>query len=102
MKILKFFSGHADQNRSTPSDSGPEGLKGKQSTSSYRPSFIRHVRALVEDEFKDPVFCQRVAGLERMLRVRARSHSDKSPVDLPGSCLSGGERQGPMIQKIDA
>ena len=35
-----------------------------------------------------------------MLRVRARSHSDKPPVALPGSCLSGGERQGPMIQKM--
>ena len=60
------------QKWSPPSDSGPEGFQEKQSTSSYRPSFIRHVPALVEDEFEDPVFCQRVAGLERMLRVKAR------------------------------
>ena len=97
---FKFFSKHAGQNRSPPSDSGPEGFHEKQSTSSYRPSFLRYVPAYVAEEFKDPEFCKNVAGLERMLRVRGRSHSDKSPVDLPGTCLSGGERQGPMIQKM--
>ena len=68
---FKFFSGHAGQNRSPPSDSGPEGFQEKQSTSSCRPSFLRHVPAHVAEEFKDPEFCKRVAGLERMLRVKA-------------------------------
>ena len=75
MKILSFFSGHAGQNRSLPSVSGPEGFQEKQSTSSHCPSFISPVPALVEKEFKDPVFCRRVAGLERMLRVRARTEN---------------------------
>ena len=39
------------------------------------PSFISPVPALVEKEFQEPVFCQRVAGLERMLRVRARTEN---------------------------
>ena len=59
------------------------------STSSYRPSFLRHVPALAEEEFKDPEFCKRVAGLERTLRVRARIHKP------PGVCncsVGGGER----------
>ena len=99
-KIFKLFPGHAGQNRSPPSVSGPEGFQEKQSTSSHCPSFISPVPALVEKEFQDPVFCQRVAGLERMLRVRARSQSTMSPVDLPCTCLSGGERQLPMIQKM--
>ena len=74
MKNL-IFSGHAGQNRSPPSDSGPEGFQEKQCTSSHCPSFISPVPALVEEEFKDPVFCRRVAGLERMLRVRARTEN---------------------------
>ena len=47
------------------------GFQERQSTSSYRPSFLRHVPALVEEEFKDPEFCKRVAGLERMLRIKS-------------------------------
>ena len=31
------------------------------------------------------------------MRVRARSHSDMSLVDLPGTCLSVDERQGSMM-----
>ena len=99
-KIFNFFPGNAGQNRSPPFVSGPEGFQEKQSTSSHCPSVISPVSELVEKEFQDPEFCKNVAGLERMLRVRARSHSAGSPVDLPGTCLSGGERQLPMIQKM--
>ena len=82
---FKFFSGYAGKNRSLPSDSGPEGFQEKQSTSSYRPSFLRHVPAHVAEEFKYPEFCKRVAGLERMLRVKA------STATTPGVF---GERHG--------
>ena len=98
---FKLFSGHAGQNRS-PSDSGPEGFQEKQSTSAYCPSFLRHVPAYVAEEFKDPEFCKSVAGLERMLRVRARSHSDKSPAHLAGTCLSNGERKGSLMPDLVA
>ena len=37
------FSGQDGQNKSLPSFSGPEGFQEKQSTSSYRPSILRHV-----------------------------------------------------------
>ena len=99
---FKFFSGHAGQNRSPPSDSGPEGFQEKQSTSSYCPSLLRHVPASVAEEFKDPEFCKSVAGLERMLRVRARSHSDRSPAHLSGTCLSTGERKGSLVPDLVA
>ena len=96
------FSGQDGQNWSPPPFSGPKGFQQKLSTSSYRPSFFGHVPALVEEEFKNPEFCKSVAGLKRMLRVRARSHTDKSPVDLSGTCLSGGERQGSMMPDLVA
>ena len=88
MKVLTFF-GQDGQNRSLPPVPGPEGFQEKLSTSSYRPSFLRHVPALVEDEFSDPEFCKSVAGLERMLRVRARV--DKTP-GVWNSSVGGGER----------
>ena len=99
-KNFNFFPGNAGQNRSPPFVSGPEGFQEKQSTSSHCPSVISPVSELVEKEFQDPEFCKNVAGLERMLRVRARSHSAGSPAHLVGTCLSGGERQGPTIQKM--
>ena len=42
--------------------------------------------SLVEEEFKDPEFCKRVAGLERMLRVRSRVNksSGGSPLSVVG------------------
>ena len=85
---FKLFPGNAGQNRSLPSVSGPEGFQEKQSTSSHCPSFISPVPALVEKEFQDPVFCQRVAGLERMLRVRARNENTSGV----GHSLASGTR----------
>ena len=82
------FPGNAGQNRSPLSVSGPEGFQEKQSTSSHSPSFISPVPALVEKEFQDPVFCQRVAGLERMLRVRARNEHTSDV----GHSLASGSR----------
>ena len=87
-KNFKLFPGNAGQNRSLPSFSGPEGFQEKQSTSSHCPSFISPVPALVEKEFQDPVFCQRVAGLERMLRVRARNENTSGV----GHSLASGTR----------
>ena len=52
------------------------------------PSFISPVPALVEKEFQDPMFCQRVAGLERMLRVRARNEHTSDV----GHSLASGSR----------
>ena len=97
-----IFSGYAGQNRSPPSVSGPEGFQEKQSTSSYCPSFLRHVPASVAEEFKDPEFCKNVAGLERMLRVRARSHSAGSPAHRAGTCLSTFERNGSLLPELVA
>ena len=53
VNILQF-SGQDGQNRSPPPFSGSEGFQEKLRTSSYRPSFFRHVPALVEEEFQDP------------------------------------------------
>ena len=92
-KNFNLFPGNADQNRSPPSVSGPEGFQEKQSTSSHCPSVISPVSELVEKEFQDPEFCKNVAGLERMLRVRARSHSAGSPARHVGTGL-------PMVQKL--
>ena len=92
-KNFNLFPGNADQNRSPPSVSGPEGFQEKQSTSSHCPSVISPVSELVEKEFQDPEFCKNVAGLERMLRVRARSHSAGSPARHVGTCL-------PTVQKL--
>ena len=92
-KNFNLFPGNADQNRSPPSVSGPEGFQEKQSTSSHCPSVISPVSELVEKEFQDPEFCKNVAGLERMLRVRARSHSAGSPARHVGTGL-------PTVQKL--
>ena len=102
VKILIFFPGNAGQNRSPPSVSGPEGFQGKHSTSSHCPSLISPVPELVEKEFQDPEFCKNVAGLERMLRVRARSHSAGSPAHLAGTCLSTFERNGSLLPELVA
>ena len=89
------FSSLAGQNRSLPSVSGPEGFQEKQSTSSHSPSFISPVPALVEKEFQDPVFCQRVAGLERMLRVRARNeHTSDSLASGSRDLVTDSQVQG--------
>ena len=46
------------------------------------PPSLGHVPAYVAEVFKDPEFCKNVAGLERMLRVRARVDNN------PGVCNS--------------
>ena len=101
-KNFLIFPGNVGQNRSPPSVSGPEGFQEKQSTSSHCPSFISPVPALVEKEFQDPEFCKNVAGFERMLRVRARSHSAGSPAHLAGTCLSTFERNGSVLPELVA
>ena len=65
------------------------------------PSFIRHFPALVEDGFKDPVFCQRVAGLERMLRVKARIENtpgvEHSPACFEKRDLVADSQMSPVV-----
>ena len=72
---FKLFPGILATTSLSPFCSGPLGFQEKQSTSSHCPSFTSPVPALVEKEFQDPVICQRVAGLGRMLRVRARTEN---------------------------
>ena len=52
---------------------------------------------LVEEEFKDPEFRKRVAGLERMLRVRSRVN--KSSGGSPSSG-GGGDRADSQVQDV--